>query len=199
MSSGTIRGWETIAIWLGVNFEASLLGGRSVYPDHFDPLVDRSAIVIQDEGSLKELEATEIDIRHSGILGLADEFYGRIKDTLPPGWKVIFPDWVIGPFGVGSCLRGYENILADLVLAPEFFVKILDVISRKMIEFSEKRAKFLGIKVEKLNLHHDDINCQNFSSEAIPQVRLPGREQIEFLLWRFSVLAQLRECREAHR
>ena len=169
---------RTIAIWLGVNFEPSLLGGRSVYPDDFDPLVDRSAIVIKDEDSLEALEATEIDIRRSGILGLAHEFHGRIKDILPSGWKVIFPDWVIGPFGVASCLRGYENILADLVLAPEFFVKILDTVSDKMIEFSEKRAKFLGIPVEKLNLHHDDVNCQNFSREAYHKFVFPSENRL---------------------
>jgi Uroporphyrinogen decarboxylase (URO-D) len=169
---------RTIAIWLGVNFEPSLLGGRSVYPDHFDPLIDRSSIIIKDEESLRELEAREIDIRNSGILGLAHEFYGRIKETLPPGWKVIFPDWVIGPFGVASCLRGYENILADLVLAPEFFVKILDVVGDKMIEYSQARAKFLGIKVERPNLHHDDVNGQNFSRKAYHKFVFPAEKRL---------------------
>ncbi len=169
---------RTIAIWLGVNFEASILGCRSVYPDHFDPLVDRSLIIIDDEESLREFEAQEIDIRNSGILPLAHEFYGRIKEILPPGWKVIFPDWVIGPFGVGSCLRGYENILADLVLAPKFFVKILDAVSDKMIEFSKARARFLGIEVERFNLHHDDVNDQNFSREAYRKFVFPAENRL---------------------
>ena len=169
---------RTIAIWLGVNFEPSLLGGRSVYPDDFDPLVDRSSVVIKDEGSLRELEAQEIDIRNSGIMPLAHEFYGRIKETLPPDWQVIFPDWVIGPFGVASCLRGYENILADLVLAPEFFVKILEVVSDKMIEYSKARAKFLGIEIERPNMHHDDVNGQNFSREAYRKFVFPAEKRL---------------------
>jgi len=169
---------RTIAIWLGVNFEPSLLGGRSVYPDDFDPLADRSLIVIEDEDSLKELAAREVDFGRSGIMGLAHEFYGRIKEALPPDWKVIFPDWVIGPFGVAACLRGYENILTDLVLAPDFFVKMLDVVSDKWIEFSRKRAKFLGIDVEKLNLHHDDVNCQNFSREAYRKFVFPAEQKL---------------------
>jgi hypothetical protein len=169
---------RTIGIWLGVNFEASILGGRSVYPDHFDPTVDRSLIIIKDEDSLRELAAKEIDFRNSGILGLAHEFYGRIRETLPPGWKVIFPDWVIGPFGVASCLRGYENLLVDLVLAPEFFVKTLDVVSDKMIEYSQARAGFLGIEVERFNMHHDDVNCQNFSSEAYRRFVFPAEKKL---------------------
>jgi hypothetical protein len=169
---------RTIAIWLGVNFEASLLGCRSVYPDHFDPAIDRSSIIIKDEESLRELEAKDIDIRTSGIISLAHEFYGRIKEALPPDWKVIFPDWVIGPFGVASYLRGYENILADLVLAPEFFVKILDVVSDKMIAYSKARANFLGIKVERFNLHHDDVNCQNFSREAYRKFVFPAEKRL---------------------
>jgi hypothetical protein len=156
---------RTIAIWLGVNFEASILGCRSIYPLDFDPYIDRSSIIIENEESLKELEAKEIDIRNSGILSVAHDFYCRIKETLPPDWNVIFPDWVIGPFGISSYLRGYENILADLIVAPEFFVKILDVVSDKMIEFSTKRADFLGVKVERFNLHNDDVNNLNFSKE----------------------------------
>lgn len=169
---------RTVAIWLGVNFEPSLLGCRSVYPEDFDPLVDRSLIVIKDEDGLKELEAKEIDIKNSGILALAHEFYDRIKETLPTGWNVIFPDWVIGPFGVAACLRGYENILADLVLAPEFFVKMLDVVSKKMIEFSAARAKFLGIPLERPNLHHDDVNSQNFSRTAYRRFVLPAEKRL---------------------
>lgn len=169
---------RTVAIWLGVNFEGSLLGCPSVYQDHCDPLVDRSSIIVNDGESLRKLEAKEIDFRNSGILPLAHEFYGRIKEALPPNWKVIFPDWVIGPFGVGSYLRGYENILADLVLAPEFFVKILDVVSDKMIEFSRERAKFLGIRVEKSNLHHDDVNGQNFSREAYSRFVFPAENKL---------------------
>ncbi|OGD21452.1 MAG: hypothetical protein A2W03_11785 [Candidatus Aminicenantes bacterium RBG_16_63_16] len=169
---------RTIAIWLGVNFEPSLLGCRSVYPDHLDPLIDRSLIIIKDEESLKELAAGEIDIRNSGILGLAHEFYDRIQETLPGDWKVIFPDWVIGPFGVAACLRGYENILADLVLAPEFFMRILDVVSDKMIEYSRERAKFLGIPIERPNLHHDDVNDQNFSSSAYRRYVYPAERRL---------------------
>jgi len=169
---------RTIAIWLGVNFEASILGCKSVYPDTSDPLIDRSFVLIKDEESLREFEAKEIDIRNSGILGLAHEFYGRIKEVLPPDWKVIFPDWVIGPFGVGSYLRGYENILADLILAPEFFVKILDVVSNKMIEYSEKRARFLGVKVERFNLHDDDVNGQNISKGAYRKLVFPTENKL---------------------
>jgi len=169
---------RTIAVWLGVNFEPSLLGGRSVYPDDFDPLADRSWIVIKDEDSLRQLAEKEIDIRTSGIMGLAHEFRDRLMETLPPDWTVIFPDWVIGPFGVAACLRGYENILTDLVLAPEFFVRVLDVVSDKMIEFSRARAKFLGIEVERLNLHHDDVNGQNFSREAYRRFVLPAEKKL---------------------
>ncbi len=169
---------RTIAIWLGVNFEASLLGCRSVYPEHCDPLVDRSWVVVKDEDSLRELEAREIDIRNSGILGRAHEFYGRIKEILPPNWHVIFPDWVIGPFGVGSYLRGYENILTDLILAPEFFVKILDVVAGKMMEFSRERAEYLGVNVERFNLHDDDVNDRNFSKAAYRKFVFPTEKRL---------------------
>jgi hypothetical protein len=57
-------------------------------------------------------------------------------------------------------------------------VKILDVVSDKMIEFSEKRAKFLGIEVEKINLHHDDVNCQNFSSQAYRNFVFPAEKRL---------------------
>lgn len=169
---------KAIAIWLGVNFEPSLLGGRSVYPDDFDPLADRTWIVIKDEDSLRELAEKEIDIRTSGIMGLAHEFHDRIREALPPDWRVIFPDWVIGPFGVAACLRGYENILTDLVLAPGLFVRILEVVSDKWIDFSRKRAEFLGIEVERLNLHHDDVNGQNFSREAYRQFVFPAEKKL---------------------
>jgi hypothetical protein len=164
---------RTIAIWLGVNFEASILGCKSIYPQNLDPYIDRSLIIIEDEESLKELEVKKIDFKNDGILSLAHEFYFRIKELLPSDWKVIFPDWVIGPFGIAIYLRGYQNILSDMLIAPDFFVKMLDVVSNKMIEYSLERAKFLDIKTEKFNLHNDDVNHLNLSKEAYSNLIFP--------------------------
>jgi hypothetical protein len=164
---------RTIAIWLGVNFEASILGCKSIYPDNLDPYIDRSTIIIKNEESLKELESKEIDFENDGILSLAHEFYCRIKEILPSNWNVIFPDWVLGPLGIGIYLRGYQNILFDLIVTPEFFVKILNIVSDKMIEYSIKRAKYLGIKLEKFNLHNDDVNNLNLSKEAYRKLIFP--------------------------
>lgn len=169
---------RTIAIWLGVNFEASILGCRSVYPLDSDPYTDRSFLVIEDEESLKKFEAQEIDFKNDGILNLAHEFYSRIKEVLPSDWDVIFPDWVIGPFGIGIYLRGYQNILCDSIVNPVFFVKILDIVSNKMIEFSTKRAKFLGIEVEKFNIHNDDVNSLNLSNEAYRELIFPVENKL---------------------
>lgn len=164
---------RTIAIWLGVNFEASILGCQSIYPQNFDPYTDRSIVIIKDEESLKKLEAKEIDFEKDGILSLAHEFYCRIKEILPSDWNVIFPDWVLGPLSIGIYLRGYQNILFDSIEDPEFFVKMLDVVSNKMIEYNLKRAKYLGIKTEKFNLHNDDVNDLNFSREAYSKLIFP--------------------------
>lgn len=169
---------RTIAIWLGVNFEASILGCRSVYPLDSDPYTDRSFLVIEDEESLKKIEAQEIDFKNDGILNLAHEFYSRIKEVLPSDWDVIFPDWVIGPYGIGCYLRGYQNILCDSIVNPEFFVRILDIVSDKMIEFSTKRAKFLGTEVEKFNMHNDDVNILNLSNEAYRELIFPVENKL---------------------
>jgi hypothetical protein len=169
---------RTIAIWLGVNYEASILGCRSVYPENYDPYTDRSFLIVEDEESLKKFEAKEIDFRNDGILSLAHEFYSRIKEILPSDWNVIFPDWVIGPFGIGIFLRGYQNILFDLEAAPEFFVKMLDIVSNKMIEYSTKRAKFLGVEVEKFNLHNDDVNNLNLSNAVYSKLIFPVENKL---------------------
>ncbi|MDO9579678.1 MAG: hypothetical protein Q7J06_03795, partial [Bacteroidales bacterium] len=148
------------------------------YPLDSDPYTDRSCLVIEDEESLKKFEAQEIDFKNDGILSLAHEFYSRIKEALPSDWNVIFPDWVIGPFGIGIYLRGYQNILCDSIVNPEFCVRILDIVSNKMIEFSTKRAKFLGTEVEKFNIHNDDVNNLNLSNEAYSELIFPVENKL---------------------
>ena len=57
-------------------------------------------------------------------------------------------------------------------------MKTLDVVSDKMIEYSKARARFLGIEVERFNMHHDDVNCQNFSREAYRRFVFPAEKRL---------------------
>jgi uroporphyrinogen-III decarboxylase len=169
---------RVILIWFGAAFEASILGCKVQYPDNFDPSVVRDYAPVTDEESLKRLEDKEIDFNKDGDLGRAIEFYYKMKEILPSSWQVIFPDWIIGPFGIAIYLRGYQNILLDLVDNPEFVVKIMNFSKKKLFEFSEKRAKFLGIKLEKVCLHNDDINYPNLLKGNYKNLILPVENEI---------------------
>jgi uroporphyrinogen-III decarboxylase len=169
---------RAILIWFGAAFEASILGCKVQYPDNFDPSVVRSYAPVTDEESLKRLEDKEIDFGKDGDLGRAHEFYYRIKEILPSTWQVIFPDWIIGPFGIAIYLRGYQNILLDLVDNPEFVVRIMNVAKNKLFEFSKKRAKFLGINIEKICLHNDDVNYPNLLKGTFKDLILPVENEI---------------------
>jgi uroporphyrinogen-III decarboxylase len=165
-------------IWFGAAFEASVLGCQVQYPDNFDPSVVRSFTPVTDEESLKRLEDKEIDFEKDGDLGRAHEFYYKMKEILPSNWQVIFPDWIIGPFGIAIYLRGYQNILLDLVDNPDFVVKIMNVAKNKLFEFSKKRAKFLGISTEKICLHNDDVNYPNLLKGTFKDLILPVENEI---------------------
>ncbi len=169
---------RAILIWFGAAFEASILGCKVQYPDNFDPSVVRSYTPVTDEESLKRLEDKEIDFEKDGDLARAHEFFYKIKETLPSTWQVIFPDWIIGPFGIAIYLRGYQNILLDLVDNPEFVVKIMNVAKNKLFEFSKKRAKFLGINIEKICLHNDDVNYPNLLKGNFKDLILPIENEI---------------------
>jgi hypothetical protein len=169
---------KLILIWFGAPFEASFLGCEVQYPENFDPSAIRKEILIKDRDDLKRFEEKEIDFYKDGELGRAHEFYHRIKEVLPSDWLVIFPDWIISVFGIALYLRGYQNLLMDLKTDPGFVADIMKAVKDKMFFFSKKRSEFLGIPIEKICLHNDDINYPNLMKGQYKELILPIENEI---------------------
>jgi hypothetical protein len=159
-----------IPIWLGVTFESSMFGARTIYADDQYPWLDRDCIV----GEKSDLDALEApDFFRSGLMPLAHRFYEEIGGVLDDDFKVTFPEWGRSPFGVAFHLRGMENLSLDMIRDPGFFHRLMRFITDARKHWVEERAKFLHRNVEKGNLYNDEINCPTLSPGMYEELVLP--------------------------
>ena len=170
----TVVGKE-IVIWLGTTLESSLLGSKTIYTEDEYPWIDRDA-VIEGEADLGRIET--FNFYKTGLMPLAHQYYEVLNEYLDSDFKVTFPEWGRSPFGVATHVRGYENLLVDMIKNPDFTHRLM----RKITDFRKawivERASFLGQAVEKGNLYNDEVNCPTLSPPLYEEFVLPYEQEL---------------------
>jgi uroporphyrinogen-III decarboxylase len=161
---------KDITIWLGTTLESSLFGSKTIYTENEYPWIDREAVIQSDE-DLERLEP--FDFYKTGLMPLAHQFYEVIGELLDSDFKVTFPEWGRSPFGVATHVRGYENLLFDMIKNPEFVHRLMSKITDFRKTWITDRARFLGHNVEKGNLYNDEVNCPTLSIPLYDEFVLP--------------------------
>ena len=166
---------KEITIWLGTTLESSLFGSKTIYTENEYPWIDREAVIKSDE-DLDRLEP--FDFYKTGLMPLAHRYYEVIGGLLDPDFKVTFPEWGRSPFGVATHVRGYEDLLVDMIKNPEFVHRLM----RKITDFRKtwitERARFLVQKVEKGNLYNDEVNSPTLSIPLYEEFALPYEQEL---------------------
>jgi len=161
---------RTIRIWFGVVLEPSLFGLEPVYFSDHSPWIPKQP-VIRNEEDLDDLGYP--DFYRSGLMPLAHEFYESISRTVSDDFRVIFPEWDRGPFGMAIALRGMENMLKDTIKRPDFVHKLMKFVTESRIRWTKDRSSFLGHVVEKGDLYDDEVNSPMLSPTRFQEFVLP--------------------------
>jgi uroporphyrinogen-III decarboxylase len=164
-----------IPIWLGATLESSLFGAETIYAEDASPWLDRN-LILRAEEDLDGLECP--NFFRSGLMPLAHRYYEVLNELLEKDFKVTFPEWGRGPFGVAFHLRGFENLLMDMASNAEFAHKLMRVITDSRKKWTEDRAKFLGCSVEKGNLYNDEVNTPALSPKLYEDFVLPYEQEL---------------------
>ena len=161
---------KEITIRLGTTLESSLLGSKTVYTENEYPWIDREAVIKSD----KDLDRLEpFDFYKTGLMPLAHQYYEVIGELLDSDFKVTFPEWGRSPFGVATHVRGYEDLLVDMIKNPKFTHRLMRKITDFRKTWISERAAFLGQKVEKGNLYNDEVNSPTLSTPMYEEFALP--------------------------
>lgn len=171
---------KNVPIWLGATFESSLFGSKTIFVEDESPWIDREPI-IKDHEDLERLEFP--DFYKSGLMPLVHRMYNEINELVQGEYTVIFPEWGMGPFGVSCAMRGMQNLLADILLRPDFVHKLMRFVTEARKRWVEERAKFLGRKVEKGNLYDDAVNCPTLSPKQYEEFVLPYEKELCQFHW----------------
>ena len=161
---------KEIPIWLGPTFESSLFGADTIYTVNDSPWLDRNP-VIKEEEDLEKLDVP--DFYKTGLMPFAHKYYEVINELIDDDFKVTFPEWGRSPFGVAFHIRHFENLALDMATNPEFTHKLLRFITDVRKHWTNERARFLGMRVEKGNLYNDEVNTPTLSPKFYEDFVLP--------------------------
>ena len=161
---------KTIPIWLGPPFESTLLGSKAVYVSGESPWLDREPVIVE-YSDLSKLKFP--DFNTTGLMPLAHKMYQEISEMVKGKYTVVFPEWGRGPFGVAFHIRGFNNLLMDMIANPKFVHQLMSFIAEARKKWISDRAHFLGRQVEKGNLYNDEVNCPTLSPQQYEEFVLP--------------------------
>lgn len=130
-----------IPIWMHTPFEMSLFGMQTLYFEDKDPVVHADSVVCHSFEDLDRLPP--INFFKSGMMPLAHRLYDGIKEVCGNRFKIIFPEWIRGPFGVALFLRGYTNLLLDMTGEVEIIHGLMKRITDERKRYFKMRAEFI--------------------------------------------------------
>lgn len=162
---------KSVRLLFAMLLEGTVLGVPYGFTEHGYPWLDYMNPPIQDLGDLKTLELP--DFYQSGIMPLVHRFYAEMTEALDDDFLVQFPDWIMGPFGVACELRGFDQFLMDLLLAPEFSQGLLRFVVEARLLWQAECDRFLGVERTRGLMGDDDVNCPTLSPALYREVILP--------------------------
>ncbi|MEI6156775.1 MAG: uroporphyrinogen decarboxylase family protein, partial [Atribacterota bacterium] len=166
---------KIIPIWLGPPFESTLLGSKGVYVSGESPWLDREPVIKEYE-DLDRLQFP--DFSKTGLMPMAHTMYSEISEMMEGKYTVVFPEWGRGPFGVAFHIRGFNNLLMDMLMNPSFVHKLMRFITDARMYWITEREKFLHRKIDKGNLYNDEVNCPTLSPVQYEEFVLPYEQEL---------------------
>ena len=157
-------------VWFGVVTELSLFGPRIIFFPNRDGWIESPSLLRKK----KDFEFLKYpDFYKSGLMPKIHEFYERISELANKRLRVLFPMWGRGPFCIAAHLRGFENIIIDMLEDSKFVHKLMRFITNSEKEWAKERAKFLNSPIEKRGFFNDEIGLPFIRPEMYEEFILP--------------------------
>jgi uroporphyrinogen-III decarboxylase len=158
-------------------YEASFFGAKIHYLPSQAPWVDEKEPIFNEKADL--LKVKPFDFSTTGLVPTITEMYEHHKKIAEPfGIKAMFPISMRGPFALALMLRGFENILMDMLDDEEFFADLMELVTGYLIDYSRARAKYLGEAEPIAYLGNDEISGQVISEALYREKIFPYEAKI---------------------
>ena len=146
-----------IPMWMHTPFEMSLFGLPVHYFSDKDPLIDMNASACQSREELDRMPP--VDFYRSGLMPLTHRIYEGILGMTGSRFKVLFPEWTRGPFGVSLYLGGYTNMLLNMAQDPEFFDAVMDRVTEERKKYFQARQELMNeAEIPPGSLFNDEVD-----------------------------------------
>lgn len=166
-----------LPMWGGAPYEASMYGMKIAFFAATDPWIDYSSLVIPEREDLDRLEMP--DFHKSGMMPNTIAMYEQLHEILDADFEVLFPEYLRGPFGIATYIRGFENVLFDMVDEPEYVHRLMRFIVDSRKNWYRELEKYLGRPVLKGNLFNDEVNTPSLSIDFFREFVLPYEKELE--------------------
>lgn len=165
-----------VPTWIGLGFEASLFGIRQLYDEVAEPWVDRDS-ALKDYGELGKIGRP--DFRATGLMPLALRFYDEIQQMVD-GYpvRVQFHDWAPGLLTSLIYLRGYDNLMVDMLEEPELVHGMIHLVTDIRKQWEVDRSNYLGRPIPQAMYYDDDVNIPQLSPGLFTEFLLPYEKEI---------------------
>jgi hypothetical protein len=168
-------------------FESSLFGVPYHFHSDRDPQIDQKVKPpVQTREDFDRL--SRINFHHSGLMPLARHLYEGVKELVGNELTVAFPEWLRGPFGVALYVRGYQDLLVDLVVDPDFADAIMQRITEERKTWFETRARYLGEPMPPASLLNDEVDVavigpHHYRDHIFPHERATANYHKRIIYW----------------
>jgi uroporphyrinogen-III decarboxylase len=159
---------DELWVWFGVVTELSMFGCEIEFMEHKEPWIRNSVLPLESIGGLRTP-----DFRKSGLMPRVHEFYEVIGEACKGKLKVMFPDFVRGPFCLMVHILGFTNALYALIDSPERVHWLMQFLANGTKTWIDERNSFLGDKMRPCRLYEDEIDCPTISPAIYDQMVFP--------------------------
>jgi hypothetical protein len=164
-----------IPMWGTCALEGSLFGvGYYTFGDK-DPWLDHTPVIRTMEDLKK---APQVDFFQSGIMPKLIETYERVRALAGEEFTVLFPEWIRSPFGIAVYIRGFEDLLVDMLVDEGFYHALMRYIVDARKDWFRGLEKYLGHAVLKANLYNDEVSCPTLSAELYRDKVFPYEQEL---------------------
>ena len=152
---------EGIVVNFGEVFESSLFGSKPVFKSRADPLMGEP--VIRREEDLESLSYP--DFYESGLMPKVLEVYETAERMVKGRVPVFFERWDRSPWGTAVHLRGFVELLTDILRKPDFVHRLLAFVTESRMRWEREKERFLGTRTERGFLYDDEVDAKLFSPQ----------------------------------
>jgi len=185
---------ENIGIFLGSYYELSIFGMNSIFSENHSAMLENKTI-IKNKSDLDKL--VNIDFKKNGLVPVAIKFYEVISKYLEGSeLRVDFPCFYRGPFGILALLMGFDNLLPNMILDPDFTRKAFKLITDYFIKYAKWAKKEFNTSTNIIPLFNDDVSCPTISPTLYEEFVYPEEKRIEKFFGRFSYWHSCGNCNE---